>query len=68
VTRNDDRATHLTVRVPRSVADRLDGLASEVNRSRSELIRYLLVKAADGDLPDGWRADAAALRAARAAR
>lgn len=64
----DEPVTNLTVRVPRSLADRLDELADGVNRSKSELVRYLLLRATDGDLPEGWRADAEALRVARAAR
>ncbi len=66
--REDDQATNLTVRVPRTLVKRLDELAAGVNRSKSELVRYLLLKAAHDDLPDGCRADADALRAARAAR
>ena len=66
--REDDRATNLTVRVPRPLADRLDELAAGVNRSKSELVRYLLLKATDGELPAGWRDDADALRAARSTR
>ena len=66
--REDDRATNLTVRVPRPLADRLDELAAGVNRSKSELVRYLLLKATDGEQPVGWRDDAEALRAARSTR
>ena len=66
--RDDDRATNLTGRVPKALADRLDELAACVNRSKSELVRYLLLKANDSDLPAGWRSDADALRAARSTR
>ena len=66
--RDNDAATNLTIRVPRALADRLDELAVGVNRSKSELVRYLLLKATAGELPDGWRVDAEALRAARVSR
>ena len=63
-----DPATNLTVRVPRTLAERLDELAASVNRNKSELVRYWLLRLTDSDLPAGWRADADRLRAARAAR
>ena len=65
--RDDDRVTNLTGRVPRALDDRLAELAAGVSRSKSELVRYLLLKGLDRELPAGWRADADGLRAARLA-
>lgn len=59
---------NLVVRVPETLDAHLDALAAGVNRSKSEIVRFWLLKLADDDLPDGWRQDAHALRAARAAR
>ena len=60
--------TSLVVRVPRHLDERLDRLANEVNRTKSELVRFWLWKLGADDLPQGWREDAAALRTARSVR
>ena len=66
--RDDDRATNLTVRVPRALADRLDGLAGAAGLSRSQFVRLVPGRLEQDDLPHGLIEHAAELRAARAAR
>ena len=66
--RDDDRATNLTVRVPRALADRLDGLAGAAGLSRSQFVRLVLGRLEQDDLPRGLIEHAADLRAARTAR
>jgi len=55
----------LAIRCRRELVAQLDALAASVNRSRSEVLRYLLNRAGPDDLPAGWREDADSLRAAR---
>ncbi len=61
-------ATNLVVRVPRALDARLDDLAAGANPTKSEIVRFWLLKLSTNDLPEGWHQDAAALRAARLAR
>jgi hypothetical protein len=56
--------THpLNARVPTSVVEHLDTLAETVGKSRSAVVRALLLRATVADLPASWRAADAQERA-----
>jgi len=55
----------MTLRVPISTVDRIDGLAEEAGLTRAQVLRMLLGRAAEADLPTGLVENADRLRAAR---
>lgn len=60
---NGDRANFsLIVRMPKSLAERVDGLAARAGLSRSQLVRLVLANLTEHDLPSAMIANAEALR------
>jgi Ribbon-helix-helix protein, copG family len=53
----------LNIRVPLSVVKHLDALAESVGKSRSSVMRALLLGATTADLPASWRVKDARERA-----
>ena len=65
---HEGAAANLTVRIPRTLAERLDRLAGSAGLSRSQFVRLVLGRLEQDDLPRGLIEHAADLRAARTAR
>ena len=55
----------MTLRVPVSTLDRIDGLAEEAGLTRAQVVRMLLRRASEAALPTGLVENADRLRAAR---
>jgi antitoxin component of RelBE/YafQ-DinJ toxin-antitoxin module len=55
----------LTLRIPASTIERIDGLADEAGLTRAQMLRMLLRRASEADLPASLVENAARLRAAR---
>jgi hypothetical protein len=55
----------MTLRVPISTVDRIDGLAEEAGLTRAQVLRMLLLRASEADLPAGLVENADRLREAR---
>lgn len=58
-------AQHFSVRVPTGQAMSFDDLARSAGLRRSELLRLVIARTAEGDLPPGLIAASAELRLAR---
>ena len=57
----------VTVRLTQSITDRIDTLANRAGLTRAQLMRMLLSRASEADLPVGLVANADRLREARGA-
>jgi antitoxin component of RelBE/YafQ-DinJ toxin-antitoxin module len=55
----------MTLRIPISTVDRIDGLAEEAGLTRAQVLRMLLRRASEADLPSGLVENADRLREAR---
>jgi hypothetical protein len=55
----------LTLRIPIPTVDRIDGLADVAGLTRAQMLRMLLCRASEDDLPAGLIANADRLREAR---
>jgi hypothetical protein len=55
----------MTLRIPVSTVDRIDGLAEEAGLTRAQVLRMLLRRASEADLPEGLVENADRLREAR---
>jgi hypothetical protein len=58
----------LAVRCPRSLVERLECVATAVNRPKSEIVHFLLSRLTEADLQPGWLEAADDLRRAREVR
>jgi hypothetical protein len=55
----------MTLRIPKATVDRIDGLAEESGLTRAQVLRMLLRRASEADLPAGLVENADRLREAR---
>jgi predicted transcriptional regulator len=49
-----DRLVPVCVRIRPELASKLDGLAARAGRNRSDVMRWLLARATETDLPRAW--------------